>query len=130
MLYHSKTIIKTKSFITHNRVITGKKIIIIKEIPMPSVTNKGGHIYQSLDTKNYAGVDEAKGTKTLANTATWVLTLKDVPTKTNFIPGQSLTYNSKGTNNHNADNILNILTVTSVNGPAKYTCSGNWPINI
>jgi len=63
----------------------------------------------------------------LANTATWVVTLNKVPSKSNFTSGQHLIYNSKGTNNHNADNFL---TVTSVNDPCKYTCTGNWPINL
>ncbi len=94
---------------------------------MPSVTNKGGHIYQNNNAANYAGVDEAKATQTVAGTATWVVTLNNVPTIANFTPGQALVYNSKGTNNHNADNML---TVTSVNGPCKYTCTGNWPMNI
>ncbi|MFY9227138.1 MAG: hypothetical protein WAQ98_30995 [Blastocatellia bacterium] len=94
---------------------------------MPSATNKGGHIYQSIRTDNYAGVDEATVTQLNANTGTWVVTLKDIPTKANFAVNQTLVYNSKGTNNHNADNNL---TVTSVNGPAKYTCRGNWPMNI
>lgn len=93
---------------------------------MPSVTNKGGHICQTANTANYAGVDEAVATQNGA-AATWVVTLKDVPTIANFTVGQALTYNSKGTTNPNADNAL---TVTSVNGPTKYTCTGNWPMNI
>lgn len=95
---------------------------------MPSVTNKGGHVSQNGNVQNYAGVDQAVATQIPAvpATATWVITLKNVPTLTNFVVGQALTYNSKGTNNHNADNNL---VVTQVNGPAKYTCNGNWPMN-
>ena len=94
---------------------------------MPSVTNKGGHISQNGNAQNYAGVDQAVATQTGPAAATWVITLTNVPTQANFLVGQALTYNSKGTNNHNADNAL---AVVQVNGPTKYTCNGNWPMNI
>jgi hypothetical protein len=93
---------------------------------MPSVTNKGGHISQNANPDNYAGVDQATATQTGPAAASWVVTLTNVPTVANFQVGQALTYNSKGTRNPNADNNL---TVTSVNGPTKYTCNGNWPMN-
>jgi hypothetical protein len=52
--------------------------------------------------------------------------LKDAPRISNFTVGMALTYNTKGTSNITSDNAL---TVTVVNGPAKYTCTGNWPVN-
>jgi hypothetical protein len=94
---------------------------------MPSATNKGGHISQVGNVRNEAGVDEAKATKTGAHTATWVVKLSKEPTIANFTAGQALTYNAKGTRNPNADNALVVVTV---NGPTKYTCNGNWPMNI
>src|SRR3989337_1242753 len=96
---------------------------------MPSVTNKGGHISQNGNAQNYAGVDQAIATQipTAPTTATWVVTLTNVPTQANCLAGQALTYNSKGTNNQNADNNL---VIVQVNGPTKYTCTGNWPMNI
>ncbi len=73
-------------------------------------------------------MDQATATQIGAtNQATWVVTLKNVPTISNFQKGNTLTYNAKGTKNTNADNAL---TVTSVNGPTKYTCSGDWPMKI
>lgn len=95
---------------------------------MPSATNKGGSIAQNGNPNNYAAVDEATATQIgITNQATWVVTLKNVPTISNFQRGNALTYNAKGTRNPNADNAL---TVTNVNGPTKYICSGNWPIKI
>ena len=91
-------------------------------------TIKGGHIESNADPDNYAGVDQAVVTQTGQEAvADWVVTLKDVPTKKNFTKNEDLTYNSKGTNNPNADNALR---VTRVDGPTKYICTGNWPINI
>ena len=94
---------------------------------MPSVENRGGSIFADNDHDNYAAVTIAKATRLQGATGTWVVTLKDPPTKLNFTAGQALTYNSKGTRNPNADNQL---TVTTVNGPAKYTCNGPYPIRI
>lgn len=93
---------------------------------MPSVSNPGGHISENSDPKNYAAVTTAEATKAKTG-ATWVVTLKDLPTKANFKVGEALTYNSKSTNNPNANNVL---VVTAVNGPTKYGCSGPWPMKI
>lgn len=95
---------------------------------MPSVTNQGGYIYQSDNKANDAGVEQATATQVNeGDTATWVVTLKKVPSEANYTKGLKLTYNSKGTSNPNANNYLE---VTQVNGPTKYTCTGNWPMNI
>jgi hypothetical protein len=93
---------------------------------MPSVTNNGGSIESNLDPANVAGVVSATATQTGANTSTWVVTLTAPPQKANYARGNHLTYNAIGTHNPNANNAL---VVTSVNGPAKYTCSGPWPMN-
>lgn len=87
---------------------------------MPTVN--GGHVQANADANNYAGVDTATAT----NANDWVLVLKSAPTLRNYVVGDGLTYNSKGTRNPNADNQL---VVTSVVGPAKYRCTGNYPIN-
>jgi hypothetical protein len=95
---------------------------------MPSVTVNGGSVEQTANPKNIAAVTTAVVTQstTAPATGTYVLTLKDVPQISNYTVGMALTYNTKGTSNPNADNAL---TVTVVNGPAKYTCTGNWPVN-
>jgi len=92
---------------------------------MPSVTNQGGSITANNDPKNEAGVMTATATKA-GGGATWVVTLKNAPLKANFTVGQAVTYNAKGTSNANANNAL---VVMSVNGSAKYTCNGPWPMN-
>lgn len=93
---------------------------------MPSATNHGGTIHETADASNGAGVIQAKATQTVGGAATWVVTLHGVPRRANYTIGQALTYNARGTHNVNANNAL---TVTSVNGPAKYTCTGPWPMN-
>lgn len=93
---------------------------------MPSVTNQGGSITADNNHSNFAGVITATAAQTNAGaTATWVVTLRSEPAAANFTAGQAVTYNAKGTNNTNADNAL---VVISVNGPAKYTCNGPWPM--
>lgn len=94
---------------------------------MPTSSCTGGHIEQQSDKNNYAGVIKAESAQIgSGNTGDWVVTLKAVPLKTNYTRGMALTYNSKGTSNPNANNYLK---VTSVVGPAKYKCSGPYPIN-
>ena len=88
---------------------------------MPTVN--GGSVESSNDPKNIATVTTASA----SNTEDWVLVLNDPPLISNFTKDEKLIYNSKGTNNPNANNYL---TVTSVVGPGKYKCSGNYPINI
>ena len=66
---------------------------------MAKATINGGHIEATHNTGNYAGVDEATVTQNTVVTGTWVVTLKDVPIKSNFTVGQDLTYNAKGTHN-------------------------------
>ena len=87
---------------------------------MPTVN--GGSVQQDADHDNYAAVTTATAT----NVNDWVLVLKNPPVKHNYAIGDHLTYNSRGTHNPNADNQL---VVTSVVGPGKYKCTGNYPIN-
>ena len=51
----------------------------------------------------------------------WRIYLKGLPAKRNFLKGEKLVYNAKGTNNVNADNDM---IVKEVRGPAAYLCSG------
>lgn len=63
---------------------------------MPSVTNQGGYIYQSDNEANDAGVEQAVATQiNEGDTATWVVTLKNVPSKANYTKGLKLTYNTR-----------------------------------
>ena len=49
----------------------------------------------------------------------WRIYLKGLPAKRNFLKGEKLVYNAKGTNNVNADNDM---IVKEVLGPAAYLC--------
>jgi hypothetical protein len=56
----------------------------------------------------------------------WRIYLKGLPAKRNFLKGEKLVYNPKGTNNVNADNDM---IVKEVLGPAAYLCSGPQKMN-
>ncbi len=90
------------------------------------MTFQGGCVFESADGNNIAAVTEVRVTQTGPTTGTWVVVMKSEPAIRNFTAGMNITYNSKATQNPNADNYL---VVISEDGPAKYTCNGNWPIN-
>lgn len=95
---------------------------------MPTVNHKGGFIYLSTNRDVYSGVDNVEVTQIHTTaTANWIVTLEDVPKERNYTIGDDLTYNAKGTKNDNSNNSLNVQDVL---GPTKYSCLGNWPINI
>lgn len=92
-----------------------------------SFEHKGGSIAPTQNRNNWAGVERVvverieNGNNDIAR---WDVYLSGVPQLSNYTAGQALTYNAKGTNNPNADNLL---TVTSVQGPGYYICQGPWP---
>ena len=93
---------------------------------MPTIRIESGSIKSNADTSNVATVEYADVTQTSATTAVWKVYLKGVPWKANYVRNESLTLNTRGTHNPNADNAL---VVTSVGGPGYYICNGNWPVN-
>jgi hypothetical protein len=87
----------------------------------------GGHVEERARPANDAQVVTAQSTQTQGAKGEWVITLKDVPRIANYTKGMKLDYFSKGTNNPNS---RNDLVVTDVIGPAKYKCTGPYPINL
>lgn len=88
---------------------------------------QGGSIEETANPKNNAPVTEVTVTQSDPGKGDWVVVMEKEPAISNYTKGMNLTYNSKGTSNPNADNYL---TVKQVVGPAKYKCTGNFPINI
>jgi hypothetical protein len=94
---------------------------------MPTSKNSGGSVEEQGNADNCAAVETAESTQTVGAQGNWVLVLKGAPRIANYTNGMNLVYNAKGTHNPGANNYL---VVTSVVGPAKYKCTGPYPINI
>lgn len=88
--------------------------------------NSGGSIHINPNGRLFSVFDVLQSTGA-AVVYQFIVTLSTKgETAPGFAAGDTLTYNSKGTNNHNADTVL---TVTSVIGPFQFKCSSPTPLN-
>jgi len=85
---------------------------------------EGGNVCSSDDRTVIASVEYILRKK---GESMWRVYIKGVPSKRNFTRGEVLIYNTKGTENQNADNYL---TVSEVGGPGYYICAGPETLNI
>jgi len=90
----------------------------------------GGSIRSSRDPQNIASVEYILRKEGETN---WRIYLAGVPRLRNFNRGENLIYNTKGTNNINADNDMTVLAPPEgdgVGGPGYYICTGPDKLNI
>ena len=87
----------------------------------------GGVVFESANENNYASVEVVRLSQSGHGPAIWTVVMHGPPRLKNFKAGMALTYNSRSSNAYGSNNWL---TVTNVLGPAKYLCTGNWPIRV
>lgn len=88
----------------------------------------GGSIESLKDSSNIADVEYLTTEDEIARgqKANWKVSLNGLLRKKNFIKGDLVMYNYKGTNNSNADNCF---IVENVLGPGLYICRGESVLN-
>ncbi|KAH0045776.1 hypothetical protein KCU78_g169, partial [Aureobasidium melanogenum] len=88
--------------------------------------NSGGSVQAGANGRLFSVFDVLQK-KNTQNPFEFLITLRTEGTAApGYARGNTLTYNSKGTNNHNADTNMNITTVV---GPFQFICSSPTALN-